>query len=88
MPVEVEKKLVIYTSIAQFERQVKLLPLFAWGLNRRTIYPLSESLIRILLHWREASRFNLGMCETPFKANAHDCVIFPKDISPQAKYIV
>ncbi len=51
MPVEVEEKIVIYVSIAQFERQVKLLHLFAWGLNRRTIYPLSGSLTQILLHW-------------------------------------
>ena len=44
MLVEVEKKVVIYISIAQVDLEVKLLPLFVWGLNRRTIYPLSGSL--------------------------------------------
>ena len=33
MLVEVEEKVVIYISIAQFERQVKLLHLFAWGVK-------------------------------------------------------
>ena len=50
MPVEVEKKVVIYIIITQVDLEVKLLPLFVWGLNRRIIYPLSGSLTQILLH--------------------------------------
>ena len=51
MPVEVEEKVVIYIIITQIDLEVKLLHLFVWRLNRRTINPLSGSLTQILVHW-------------------------------------